>query len=119
MKILIYGAGALGQAIGCMLAADGHQVDLVLRPRFIAPLKTAGLEVTGIFGEYRVAADRLGLLQEIQGRDGSVYESILLTTKSYDTDAALADIATLAACSCPVVSLQNGCGNLEKPVSYT
>jgi len=114
MKILIYGAGALGQAIGCMLAADGHQVDLVLRPRFITALKTAGLEVTGIFGEYRVAADRLGLLQEIQGRDGSGYESILLTTKSYDTDDAITDIAALSSCSCPVVSMQNGCGNLEK-----
>lgn len=114
MRFLIYGAGALGQAIGCMLAADGHQVDLVLRERFIAPLKTAGLEVTGIFGAYRVTADRLGLLQDLQGRDGSGYEAILLTTKSYDTEAALADIATLTACTCPVVSLQNGCGNLEK-----
>ena len=114
MRFLIYGAGALGQAIGCMLAADGHQVDLVLRPRFIAALATAGLTVTGIFGEFRAAADHLGLLEDLQGRDGSQYDAVLLTTKSYDTDAAIADIAALAACSCPVVSLQNGCGNLEK-----
>ncbi len=114
MRFLIYGAGALGQAIGCMLAADGHQVDLVLRERFIAPIKSDGLEVTGIFGEYLVAGDRLGLLQDIQGRDGSSYDAILLTTKSYDTEAAIADIATLAGCSSPVISLQNGCGNLEK-----
>ncbi len=114
MQYLIYGAGALGQAIGCMLAADGHQVDLVLRERFIAPIKNDGLEVTGIFGEYRTAENRLGLLQDLQGRDGSGYDAILLTTKSYDTEAALADIATLAECDCPVFSLQNGCGNLEK-----
>jgi 2-dehydropantoate 2-reductase len=39
---------------------------------------------------------------------------ILLTTKTYDTDKAIADIVGLSQCYCPVVSLQNGCGNLEK-----
>ena len=114
MRFLIYGAGALGQAIGCMLAADGHQVDLVLRPRFIEVLQTSGLEVTGIFGEFRVFAEKLGLLREIRGRDGRDYDAILLTTKTYDTDTAIGDIAALSECYCPVVSLQNGCGNLEK-----
>ena len=114
MRFLIYGAGALGQAIGCMLAADGHQVDLVLRPRFIEVLQTLGLEVTGIFGEFRVFAEKLGLLREIRGRDGRDYDAILLTTKTYDTDTAIGDIAALSECYCPVVSLQNGCGNLEK-----
>ena len=114
MHILIYGAGALGQAIGCLLAADGHRVDLVLRPRFVETLQTAGLTVTGIFGDHRVAPDRIGLLASIRGRDGSMYDAILLTTKTYDTDAAITDIASLSRCYCPVVSMQNGCGNLEK-----
>ena len=51
MHMLIYGAGALGQAIGCMLAADGHQVDLLLRPRYAEAVQSAGLAVTGIFGD--------------------------------------------------------------------
>jgi 2-dehydropantoate 2-reductase len=114
MHILIYGAGALGQAIGCMLAADGHRVGLVLRPRFVDVLKTNGLEVTGIYGVYRVNGDRLELLTSLKGRTGGGYDMILLTTKTYDTDRAIADIAALSQCYCPVVSLQNGCGNLEK-----
>jgi 2-dehydropantoate 2-reductase len=114
MRILIYGAGALGQAIGCMLAADGHQVGLLLRPRFVGVLKTGGLEVNGIFGDYQVNGDRLELLTSLRGRNGAAYDMILLTTKTYDTDKAIADIATLSQCYCPVVSLQNGCGNLEK-----
>jgi 2-dehydropantoate 2-reductase len=109
----MYGAGALGQAIGCMLAADGHTVDLVLRHRFILTIQTVGLEVTGLFGDYRARPDQLGLLENIEGRAGDCYEYILLTTKTYDTDKAIEQIARLSGCSCPVVSLQNGCGNLE------
>jgi len=36
---LIYGAGALGQALGCMLASSGSQVTLVLRERFAEVIK--------------------------------------------------------------------------------
>lgn len=114
MRFLIYGAGALGQAIGCMLAADGHQVDLVLRPRFLEALHSSGLEVTGIFGEYHVPPAQIGLLTSLKKRNGSDYDAVLLTTKAYDTDSAITDIAGLSQCYCPVVSLQNGCGNLEK-----
>ncbi|WP_306549586.1 ketopantoate reductase family protein [Desulfobulbus sp.] len=114
MRFLIYGAGALGQAIGCMLAADGHRVDLLLRPRFVDALKTSGLEVTGIFGEYRVSANQLGLLASLKGRKGGEYDAVLLTTKTYDTDRAITEIAGMRDCYCPVASLQNGCGNLEK-----
>ena len=114
MRFLIYGAGALGQAIGCMLAADGHRVDLLLRPRFVDALKTSGLEVTGIFGEYRVAANQLGRLASLKGQNGGEYDAVLLTTKTYDTDRAITEIAGMRDCYCPVASLQNGCGNLEK-----
>lgn len=114
MHILIYGAGALGQALGCMLAADGHQVDLLLRPRYAEAIQSTGLTVTGIFGDHRVGPERLGLLTSLKTRSGAEYDVILLTTKTYDTDAAIAGIAALTRCFCPVVSMQNGCGNLEK-----
>ncbi len=39
---------------------------------------------------------------------------MLITTKSYDTAAAVDDINTLKDCRCPVVSMQNGCGNVEQ-----
>ena len=116
MRLLIYGAGALGQALGCMLAAAGHRVDLVIRPRFLDALGAGGLRVSGIFGEFRAEPGQLGLLTELSGMDGRDYDFILLTTKTYDTTTALEAIAGLAACRCPVVSMQNGCGNLEQLV---
>lgn len=113
-NFLIYGAGALGQALGCMLASDGHQVTLVLRERFVEPIKTDGLSVTGIFGDFHIEADALILTTSITGTEGSHYDAILLTTKSYNTRAAVQDLATLQNCHCPVVSMQNGCGNIEQ-----
>jgi len=113
MHILIYGAGALGQALGCMLAADGHRVTLVIRKRFIDTINRGGLHVGGIFGDYHIEAGRLSLTDSITGADGSSFGAILITTKSYDTAAAVSDLATLTDCSCPVVSMQNGCGNVE------
>lgn len=114
MYFLVFGAGALGQAIGCMLAAAGHQVDLVIRPRFLAPLQQTGLEVSGVLGTFHAHPEQLGLLTSLKARSGAAYDIVLLTTKTYDTDAAIAAIANLSSCYCPVVSMQNGCGNLEK-----
>jgi 2-dehydropantoate 2-reductase len=114
MRFLVYGAGALGQAIGCLLAADGHLVDLVLRPRFAEVLKRSGLTVTGIFGDYRVPGERLGLLTNDQGLGDEQYDYILLTTKTYDTAKALDALAAFTGRTCRIVSLQNGCGNLEQ-----
>ncbi|MGI9536290.1 MAG: ketopantoate reductase family protein [Desulfocapsaceae bacterium] len=114
MNFLIYGAGALGQALGCMLASDGSQVTLVLRERFVEGIKSHGLSVTGIFGDYQVAADALHLTTSITNTEGSHYDAILLATKSYDTRSAAEDLATLRNCDCPVVSMQNGCGNIEQ-----
>lgn len=117
MHFLVYGAGALGQALGCLLAAAGHEVVLVLRQRYIEAMRAGGLRVTGIFGEYRTAPGQLALWPDLKGRNGERFDYVLLTTKTYDTATAVAEIAALAGCRCPVVSLQNGCGNLEQLIA--
>jgi len=113
MRILIYGAGALGQALGCLLAADGHRIDLLLRPRFVRDIKQQGLRVTGLFGDFSVPPGRIGLAVHPDECRQHRYDYILLTTKSHDTAEAAARIATFPDFG-HVVSLQNGCGNLER-----
>lgn len=117
MRFLIYGAGALGQAIGCMLAAGGYRVDLVIRRRYIDILQEKGLRVSGVFGDYTAPMENVTLLDGVEGASGQKYDFILLTTKAYDTAESVADIATLLDNGCPVVSMQNGCGNIEKLIA--
>ena len=112
MNFLIYGAGALGQALGCLLAQGGHAVDLILRPRFSDAIAQQGLEVDGVLGSFSVAGEKLGLLNNIQAAENN-YDYVLITTKTYDTSQAVADIHILAHRAAFVVSLQNGCGNIE------
>ncbi len=114
MRVLIYGAGALGQALGCMLAAAGNEVTLVIRERFRQALEERGLRVDGIFGSYQAEPSRLKLTTSITGLDGSLFSAVMITTKSYDTAGAVSDISALKNCTCPVVSMQNGCGNVEQ-----
>ncbi len=114
MRILIYGAGALGQALGCILAADGNKVDFVIRPRFVKVILKEGLKVSGIYGEFSPPMENLRLLEHIHAGENEEYDFILITTKTYDTNRAIADIASLINCNCPVVSMQNGCGNVEQ-----
>ncbi len=113
MRFLIFGAGAMGQALGCMLAVDGHKVDLVLRHRFVRAVSQEGLRVSGIFGDYVATSGMLGCVEDISLVSGD-YDFVLITTKAYDTGRAVDAIASISHCRCPVVSMQNGCGNIEQ-----
>ena len=95
MRILIYGAGALGQAVGCMLAANGNRVDLILRERFQLAIRNDGLAVTGIFGEYRVAPAAIGLYTDMEDVVAKSYDFAIVTTKSYDTAVAVAALGRI------------------------
>jgi len=113
MRILIFGAGAVGQAVGCMLAADGHDVHLIVRGRFVEPIRSGGLSVTGIFGDFHAVPRKLGVYSRIEEVRGNPYDFALVTTKSYDTGRAVEALGKIEIQDFTVVSLQNGCGNLE------
>ena len=106
----IAGAGSIGCFVGGMLAAGGHSVALLARPRVIAEIEAHGLRPTSFEGfDQTVARDRFALSETpwIFGDAGIV----LVTVKSADT-AAMADIiARHAPPDAVIVSLQNGIGN--------
>ena len=116
MKILIFGAGAVGQAVGCMLASDGHDVDLILRERYKTVIQSRGLAVTGIFGDYTIGPEEVGLYQDVQEITEKIYNYVLITTKSYDTHRAVGELQKIRNHTFTAVSMQNGCGNLEMVV---
>ncbi|MFC1489576.1 ketopantoate reductase family protein [Candidatus Latescibacterota bacterium] len=113
MRILIFGAGAVGQAAGCMLAADGNSVDLIVRERFREKIQSDGLSVTGIFGDFHADPGNPGVYTSVENLSDKVFDYALITTKSYDTETAAIELLKLRDQSFKVVSMQNGCGNLE------
>ncbi len=113
MRILIYGAGALGQAVGCLLAADGHDIDLVLRPRYKEAILKKGLSVAGLYGDFHVEPENIGLHEVINSVRNTVFDYVLITTKAFDTNSAVSQLDGISIQSFTAVSLQNGCGNFE------
>jgi len=109
-RIGIAGAGSIGCFVGGMLAAGGHRVALLARPRVIAEIEAHGLRPTSFDGfDQTIARDRFALSE-----NPSLFEDagiVLVPVKSADT-AAMADIiARHAPPDAVIVSLQNGIGN--------
>lgn len=117
LRVLIYGAGAIGQSLGCLLAMAGHRVTLILRPRFVEAIRAQGLTVTGIHGEFHAAPERLALHSGLDALIAAHFDYAIITTKTYDTAAAITDLARLQHQNFQVMTMQNGCGNLEQVVA--
>jgi 2-dehydropantoate 2-reductase len=109
-SICIAGAGSIGCFVGGVLAAGGHRVSFLARPRLITDIAAHGLTVTSFEGLSRhldAAAITLSSDPAVLGG----MDFILVTVKSADT-ADVADlIARHARSDAIVVSLQNGVGN--------
>ena len=117
MRILVYGAGAVGQAVGGLLALSGCDVTMLLRPAIAEAIARSGLRITGIFGEHLVAPGRICALVEMPQRltqSSEPFDFVLLTVKSYDTASAIASLRRIDDGQFTVISLQNGYGNVEQ-----
>jgi 2-dehydropantoate 2-reductase len=115
MKILVLGAGAIGSVFGGLLAEGGNSVCLVGRRPHLDAIKRQGLLIEGIWGTHRVHS-LVGYesLSELKAHEPLTFDVILLSVKSYDTEIILRELLTHYPEPCPVISLQNGLGNIEK-----
>jgi 2-dehydropantoate 2-reductase len=109
--VLVAGAGALGSVLGGLLAAHGWPVTLLGRREHLEAVRREGLRVDGLYGTHHVrdlecAVDPAALR--------GPYATILLTVKSWDTDAMASTLAPLLAADGVVIVLQNGLGNVER-----
>jgi len=112
MRFLIVGAGAIGNVFGGFLRRAGHDVTLVGRRAHMAAIAERGLRISGIWGEHHVAG--LRTFESVAQAAGESFDAVLLAVKSYDTEAAMGKIVEgRLAGAPPVVSLQNGLGNVE------
>jgi 2-dehydropantoate 2-reductase len=119
MKILVLGAGAIGSVFGGFLAKAGHHVCLVTRHAHLEEIKKRGLIIEGIWGRHVIlnmaCYESLSALKE---KERDRFDVVLLTVKSYDTESALQSLTACFPETPPIVSLQNGLGNIEKIEAY-
>lgn len=104
MKVLIWGAGAIGGTIGAFLVRAGHDVVLVDRVEdHIDTVNRDGLTITGPLAEFTVRP-RAFTPDTITGR----YDTILLCVKAQHTEIATRELEPHLSDDGCVVSVQNG-----------
>ncbi|MCB0074696.1 MAG: ketopantoate reductase family protein [Caldilineaceae bacterium] len=108
MRILIWGAGAIGGVIGAYLVRAGHEITFVDRAAdHVDAINRDGLAITGPIDEFTVTA-RAYTPADVPG----VHDAILLCVKAQDTAAAAQAPAPHLAADGYVVSVQNGLNEL-------
>jgi 2-dehydropantoate 2-reductase len=109
--VVVAGAGSIGCFVGGWLAARGHRVALLARPRVIGEIESNGLTVTSFEGAvHHVAPGQLKLSDDPRIlADAGV---VLVAVKSADTAEIAEAIERHAPRDAIIVSLQNGVGNV-------
>src|SRR5690606_259178 len=111
MKILVYGAGAVGSYFGVMLAHKGHDVTLLTRPDTATFLEETGLRVTQADGSTVRGNPQLATGVRRVLEQEPPFNVILLAMKSYDVEVALNPLVAFAPRPFPtIITLQNGIG---------
>ena len=120
MRVLVYGAGAVGLGLGSFLLAAGGRVTFVARPATAEALRRGGLVREGRFGAHRAepatfaAVDALAALGAAAGAGD--FDFVLAPVKSFDSAAAARDLAAHAAAigrRARIVVCQNGWGTAD------
>jgi 2-dehydropantoate 2-reductase len=111
MRILVFGAGAVGSVLGGLLARAGHAVTLLGRARHLEVIREAGLSIAGIWGDHHVTG--LNTADSPVALEGDPFDLVFLTVKAYDTQAAIDSIRRIDHPRLALVSVQNGYGNTQ------
>jgi 2-dehydropantoate 2-reductase len=106
MRFVVYGAGAVGGVIGARLFQHGHDVTFVARGAHLEALREHGLRLYTPDESRTLRVPATGRLPELHSGD-----VVLLTMKSQDTAAALADLAAVSPSGIAVACAQNGVAN--------
>ena len=115
MNYVVFGAGAIGCYVGGRLAAAGHTVTFVGRPRVITTLREHGLTVTDLDGfKAHLIGDQLQLVEHLNADLFAQACTVLLCVKGGATHSAAQELAAVCPANTTVISMQNGVENAER-----
>jgi 2-dehydropantoate 2-reductase len=109
VKVSVVGAGGVGGYFGGRLARAGVDVTFLVRGGQLDALRAHGLRVRSVRGDFAVPVSASDDPAAIGPAD-----YVLVTVKSFDTDAVVPLLPALVAGHTAVVSLQNGVDNEER-----
>lgn len=106
MRVMVFGAGALGSVVGGLLTRR-HEVVLVGREAHVRAIEQSGLVIGGM-------VEAVFVPEAATSPEGlGTFDLVIVTVKAYDTASALGLIAPALGEGTAVVSLQNGLQNAE------
>jgi 2-dehydropantoate 2-reductase len=109
MRVAIVGAGAMGCLFTHLLSRTDSEIFLLdIHPERVEAIRSEGLFVEGVSGDHRLRPS----IHLDPGEIGPV-DLVLLCVKAPDTLNAARSASALLGRDTPVLTLQNGLGNLE------
>lgn len=115
MRYVIYGAGAVGSAIGAGLHQAGLPVVLVARGQHLEALRVSGLSYEFLGERRQLRIPAVGTIGEAEVQAG---DTVLLCMKSQDTLGAVRELARAVSAPINVVCAQNGVENERTALRY-
>ncbi len=110
VKILCFGAGAIGSYVGGSLAIHGHEVHFLDRPEAIEKIKQLGIHLVLPEGSFQLTPKYLcsSLDEAILGNQ---FDFSIVAVKSFDTETLIETWSEKREFLPPVLCLQNGVEN--------
>ncbi len=106
--LLIVGAGAMGCLFAARLKRAGFEITLLEKAQEVVDsINTEGIFVEGVSGQYRV------MVPATSGRAPHQPDLVIVCVKSYDTGEAGETLRPWLQTDVPILTLQNGVGNIE------
>jgi 2-dehydropantoate 2-reductase len=121
MRVLIYGAGAVGLGVASSLLKSREEVCLLARPDTVCELRQGGLNRAGIFGQFHAEPSSFAAYQSLDEIGNTTFDFILVCVKSFDSAEAAKDLSRhsdIFGQNTKIVLCQNGWGNAEKFAVY-
>jgi 2-dehydropantoate 2-reductase len=116
VRVVVFGAGAVGLGLASALLADGQRVALVARPETADALRRHGLHRSGIFGTAMAPPGSFSVACRLADLPQAPADFVLVATKAFDSEeaaAALAEAKGIVGAHTRIVLCQNGWGSAD------
>ncbi|MEZ4797204.1 MAG: 2-dehydropantoate 2-reductase [Flavobacteriaceae bacterium] len=109
MNIVVFGAGGVGGYFGGKLAQAGKDVTFIARGKHLQAIKTNGLQIKSIHGDFKVHPKATDDVANIKSPD-----LIILGVKSWQIDEVATQLKPVINENTIVLPLQNGADNADR-----